>query len=121
MEVCLRGARFSLQFSRGREYTLACNEMRIDNQSGRSSEHEHAHSDLTDDLVVIRSLQEGCEKCFDILFARYCSLVFAIAWKILRERTDAEEIVQEVFLTLYLHSQKYDATRGSVKTWIAQF
>jgi RNA polymerase sigma-70 factor (ECF subfamily) len=121
MEVSFRDARFPLQLFRGREYTLACNEMRIDNQSRRSTDYEHPHSDLVDDLAVIRSLQDGCEKCFDVLFARYWRLVFTIAWKILRERTDAEEIVQEVFLTLYLHSDKYDAARGSVKTWIAQF
>ena len=95
--------------------------MRIDDQSRLATAHDHAHSDLADDLVLIHSLQDGCEKCFDILFARYWRLVFAIAWKILRERTDAEEIVQEVFLTLFLHSDKYDITRGSVKTWIAQF
>jgi RNA polymerase sigma-70 factor (ECF subfamily) len=83
--------------------------------------HEHIHSDCADDLVLIQALQEGCEKCFDVLFARYCKLVFAIAWKILRERTDAEDIVQEVFLTMYLQRDQYESSRGSVKTWISQF
>src|SRR5579859_7544126 len=82
---------------------------------------DHDHSDETDDLVLIRTLQDGCEICFDALFARYWRLVFTIAWKILRQRTDAEDIVQKVFLTIYLRRDRYDATRGSVKTWIAQF
>lgn len=45
----------------------------------------------------------------------------AISWKILRERSAAEDVVQDVFLTIYLKSNLYDSTRGSIKTWIAQF
>ncbi len=81
----------------------------------------HVHSDIADDLELIRALQDGCEMCFDVLFARYWKLVFTIAWKILRERTDAEDIVQEVFLAIYLQRDRYESSRGSVKTWIAQF
>jgi RNA polymerase sigma-70 factor (ECF subfamily) len=81
----------------------------------------HVHLDSADDLLLIHSLQDGCEKCFDVLFARYWKLVFTIAWKILRERSDAEDIVQEVFLTIYLQRDRYESSRGSVKTWISQF
>ncbi len=73
------------------------------------------------DEDLIRAIQNGCDKSFDILFARYWKLVFVIASKILRRRSDAEDIVQDVFLTIYLHTDKYDASRGSVRTWIAQF
>jgi RNA polymerase sigma-70 factor (ECF subfamily) len=55
------------------------------------------------------------------LFARYWRLVFAISWKIVRERAAAEDVVQEVFLTIYIKRDLYDSTRGSIKTWIAQF
>jgi len=82
---------------------------------------EHLHSDCADDLELIRALQDGCDRCFDVLFAKYWKLVFTIAWKILRERTGAEDIVQEVFLTMYLQRDKYESSRGSVKTWISQF
>jgi RNA polymerase sigma-70 factor, ECF subfamily len=74
-----------------------------------------------DDADLILSLQSGCEKSFDALFAKYWKLVFAIAWKILRQRSEAEDIVQDVFLTIYLQSDRYDPSRGSVRTWIAQF
>ena len=92
------------------------------NQTTRDAHNlEHVHSDLVDDVFLIQSLHDGCNKCFEALFARYWKLVYAIAWKILRQRTDAEDIVQEVFLTIYLQRDRYDSTRGSVKTWIAQF
>lgn len=102
--------------------TLAPNfEMVISDTTRHGCPLEHVHPELADDFVLIQSLQDGCEKCFEILFARYWKLVFTIAWKILRQRTDAEDLVQEVFLTIFLQKNSYDSTRGSVKTWIAQF
>ena len=81
----------------------------------------HIHSDAAEDDALIARTQAGCDRCFDLLFARYYRLVLAIAWKILRDRTAAEDVVQNVFLTIYLKRDLYDSTRGSIKTWIAQF
>lgn len=78
-------------------------------------------NDALEDAALIRSMQTGCEESFDLLFARYWKLVFAIAWKILRERCEAEDVVQDVFLAIYQRSNHYDPGRGSVRTWIAQF
>lgn len=91
--------------------------------SGQSPLRQYAEVayEIVDDAELIRSLQSGCDKSFEVLFARYWKLVFAIAWKILRQRGEAEDVVQDVFLAIYLRSGKYDSTRGSVRTWIAQF
>lgn len=114
-------ARFLSKQFRGQEYTPSRQEMPTNATTRFDCLHEHVHSDIADDLVLIHALQAGCEKCFDVLFARYWKLVFTIAWKILRERTYAEDIVQDVFLTMYLQRDRYESSRGSVKTWIAQF
>jgi RNA polymerase sigma-70 factor (ECF subfamily) len=73
------------------------------------------------DIELLSSMQAGCESSFDELFSRYWKLVFVIAWNITRQRSEAEEVVQDVFLTIYIRSREYDATRASVRTWIAQF
>lgn len=78
-------------------------------------------SERLEDAALIQAMQSGCEVSFDKLFARYWKLVFAIAWKILRLRSEAEDIVQEVFLAIYQRSDQYDPCRASVRTWIAQF
>ena len=112
MQDCL------LRQLRKHEYTPPDQEMPKDDATPFACIQGHVHSDIADDLALIQSLQDGCEKCFDVLFARYWKLVFTIAWKILRDRTDAEDIVQEVFLTIYIQRDRYESTRGSVKTWI---
>lgn len=82
---------------------------------------QQAPSEMLEDAALIQSLQSGGEESFDILFARYWKLVFAIAWKILRQRSEAEDIVQDVFLAIYQRSDRYDPCRASVRTWIGQF
>jgi RNA polymerase sigma factor (sigma-70 family) len=85
------------------------------------SSHSQTHGHIVEDAALIASFQDGCSECFALLFHRYCKMVFAIGWKILREKSEVEDVVQEVFLSIYLQRSLYDSTRGSVKTWIGQF
>jgi RNA polymerase sigma-70 factor, ECF subfamily len=114
-------AKVSLQQFRRHEYTRSDPDADASGMANPAGLRGHVHSEVADDLELIRALQDGCERCFDALFAKYWKLVFTIAWKILRERTAAEDIVQDVFLTMYLQRDRYESSRGSVKTWIAQF
>ena len=40
---------------------------------------------------------------------------------ILGKKTDAEDVVQEFFLAVYLGKLHYDSSRGSVRTWVSRF
>jgi RNA polymerase sigma-70 factor (ECF subfamily) len=56
-----------------------------------------------------------------VLFDRHYRLVFSVAQRILRDRGEAEDLMQEVFLEVYREAGKFDPARGSVKTWILQY
>jgi RNA polymerase sigma-70 factor, ECF subfamily len=56
----------------------------------------------------------------DELFARYSKLVFGIALRVLNDRSEAEEVVQEVFLAIYQKASQFDPAKGSGKTWLVQ-
>jgi len=81
---------------------------------------DHDSLSFTDEDLV-SCIGTGCANCFATLFQRYCRSVFSVSFKILRDRQEAEDLIQEVFLAIYLQREKYDASRGSVKTWILQF
>src|SRR6266849_9345161 len=83
------------------------------------SEHEHVES-LSDD-ELLRNVGQDCSQCFELLFHRYYRQVHSISFRILRDRAEAEDILQEVFLSIYLQQERFDRTRGSVRTWILQF
>lgn len=81
----------------------------------------HPHSDQLSDEKLLAWMRVGCNECFDLLFHRYLRQVVSISFAILRDRLEAEDILQEVFLSIYLQQEKYDPSRGSPKTWILQF
>jgi len=52
------------------------------------------------------------------LYGRYGPRIGGLARRFLRDRADAEEIVQETFVRLWRHAGAYDPDRGSVATYI---
>jgi RNA polymerase sigma-70 factor (ECF subfamily) len=56
-----------------------------------------------------------------ILFDRYSRLFIGIAYRILRDRGEAEDMVQEIFLRLCQKSNTFDPAKGSARTWMVQF
>jgi RNA polymerase sigma-70 factor (ECF subfamily) len=81
----------------------------------------HGHLESLADDELLRSIGEGCSDCFALLFHRYCRQVFSVSLRILRDRAETEDILQEVFLSIYLQKERYDPSRGTVRTWILQF
>ena len=75
---------------------------------------------LPSDEELMAGLQAKDEQALDLLFARYSRLVFGIALRILNVRSEAEDIVQVVFLSLYQRAILYDPAKGSAKGWIVQ-
>lgn len=54
---------------------------------------------------LVKLLQEGNVEAFDSLFGVYSSKLFGFAFKYFRNETDAEELVQEVFVKVWENRQ----------------
>jgi len=65
-------------------------------------------------------LQVKDAEALDLLFGRYSRLVFAIALRIVNDRSEAEDVVQEVFFSLYQKAVLYDSAKGTAKGWVVQ-
>ncbi|WP_238626135.1 RNA polymerase sigma factor [Aggregatilinea lenta] len=59
----------------------------------------------------------GDQQAFGELVQRYERDVFNLAYRMLNERTEAEDAAQEAFLRAYANLERYDPDR-SFKTWI---
>jgi len=72
------------------------------------------------DEELMAGLQAKNAKALDLLFSRYSRLVLGIALRILNDRNEAEDVVQEVFFSLYQKAILYDPAKGTAKGWIVQ-
>jgi RNA polymerase sigma-70 factor, ECF subfamily len=75
---------------------------------------------ISDEELLARAQVGDCD-AVGILFDRYCRLILGIAIRILHDRGEAEDLVQEVFLRLCKRANTFDASKGSARTWMVQF
>ncbi|MFO7323479.1 MAG: sigma-70 family RNA polymerase sigma factor [Chloroflexota bacterium] len=73
----------------------------------------------TDPVVLnwVRSALEGDQEAFAELVYTYQDSVYNLCYRMLSERTEAEDAAQETFLKAFLNLQRYDPSR-SFKTWL---
>jgi RNA polymerase sigma-70 factor, ECF subfamily len=57
-------------------------------------------------------------EAFSQLYERFSTLVFTLAMRMLKTRSDAEDLLQEVFVQVWRQAQGYSAERGSPEAWI---
>ncbi len=73
------------------------------------------------DEALMLSLRGGHHDALAVLFDRYHRLVFRIAWRILRDAAEAEDLMQSVFLEIFRCAAQFDASKGTIKGWILQY
>ena len=55
----------------------------------------------------------------EVIYDRYAGLVYGLAFKALRNAEDAQDLTQEIFLSLYRQSSSYDPARGGLSGFLA--
>ncbi len=83
-------------------------------------------SDVTDtsqevsDEALIGRVGVSDRDALALLFRCYARLVRSIGERILRDKSEAEDLVQEVFLYIHRKSGVFDSSKGSARSWIIQ-
>jgi RNA polymerase sigma-70 factor (ECF subfamily) len=73
---------------------------------------------MTDSMLISR-VRTGDEDALAALHDRYASVVYSVALRVLGDTTQAEDILQEIFIQLWRNPQRFDANRGSLGAWLA--
>ena len=77
----------------------------------------HDIRDLADEEVM-QLVQRGDPRAFELLYDRHGGAAYSLAYRIVGKQSAAEDVVQESLLSIWRSRRRYDATRGSVRTWI---
>ena len=86
------------------EQSVALGEMRIQGQER--------------DDVLLRRAAKGDEEAFTLLYRRHQAALYRFALRMNGSAWAAEEIVQDVFMTLMREPKKFDATRGALGAYL---
>ena len=70
------------------------------------------------DDVLLRRAAKGDEGAFVLLYRRYQAAMYRFALRMTGNTWAAEEIVQDVFMTLMRDPKKYDPTRGALGAFL---
>ncbi len=71
----------------------------------------------TEDILRVKAFLSGDEAAFEFLFEKYRQRVYGIAFRFVRNREDALEVAQEVFLRVYQALEKFK-TDSKFFTWL---
>ncbi|TAK23232.1 MAG: sigma-70 family RNA polymerase sigma factor [Chloroflexota bacterium] len=69
------------------------------------------------DVALVARLRAGDERALEGIYERYGRAAYSLALRITRDPAVAEEVVQEVFLKVWRHPERYDPTRSPFSTW----
>jgi len=66
----------------------------------------------------LQRLAVGDVDALGSLYDLHAPVALALAQRILRSRQESEDLVHDVFLEAWAHAADYDASRGSVRSWL---
>jgi RNA polymerase sigma-70 factor (ECF subfamily) len=68
--------------------------------------------------LLLRRSAQGDEPAFGRLYDLVAARVYGLVRRVVRDPAQSEEVTQDVFLEIWRHSARFDATKGSALTWI---
>ena len=71
------------------------------------------------DEELMRQVADGSAEALGLLHRRFARLIFGMAVQSL-DRAAAEDLVQEVFLTVWRNARRFEPERGTVRAWVLQ-
>lgn len=78
-----------------------------------SSDGDHAS-----DADLLRKVANGDSAAFAAVYDKHGGILFGVLLRILRSRTDAEDVLQETFLQIWQRASNFDASRGRALSWL---
>lgn len=70
------------------------------------------------DRDLLRLVAHGDDDAMRALHAEYGSVMFGVIQRLVRDRSTAEDVFQQVMVEVWQRAESYDERRGSARTWL---
>ena len=75
---------------------------------------------LPSDETLMALICDGDKEALASLFRRYARVVRGVAYRVLRDTSEADDLLQDLFLLIHRLCKSFDSSKGSAKFWILQ-
>lgn len=72
----------------------------------------------TTDGELLARVAARDDTALGMLYDRHSGLAFGLAYRVLRDRGQAEDVVQEAFLSVWRRAASFDSSKGSARGWL---
>jgi len=72
------------------------------------------------DEALIAEVCLGGREALAILYRRHASLIRRVALRVLKDASEADDLLQDVFLLIHRHCRTFDGSKASAHFWILQ-
>jgi RNA polymerase sigma-70 factor (ECF subfamily) len=90
-----------------------------DGREGISSSHCSAAAEISDESLIA-GICDGNREALASLFRRYARMAHGVACRVLKDPSEADELVQDIFVLVHRDCKKFDSSRGPAQFWILQ-
>ena len=73
------------------------------------------------DNDLLHQLTLGNDDAFAVIVDRYQRLIYSVAYKLVKDEGEAEDVVQIVFLDVFRKKGLFDSSKGTLKMWLLQY
>jgi RNA polymerase sigma-70 factor (ECF subfamily) len=88
-------------------------------ETTHSSTAPASPGEISDEALLLHICQ-GSREALAALFRRYAQLVRRVALRILRDASEADDLLQDTFLLINRKCKLFDPARGPARSWILQ-
>jgi RNA polymerase sigma-70 factor (ECF subfamily) len=93
---------------------LGCRDRLVQTATDISSD-----SSLSDEKLLALTCQ-GDNEALASLFRRYARVVRGVAYRVLRDPSEADDLLQDIFILIHRLCHTFDSSKGSARFWILQ-
>jgi RNA polymerase sigma-70 factor, ECF subfamily len=72
------------------------------------------------DEELIAQISFGSREALAVLFCRYARLVRGVAYRVLKDASEADDLLQDIFLLIHRLGGRFDSSKASAQFWILQ-
>jgi RNA polymerase sigma-70 factor (ECF subfamily) len=127
VSVSLSATRYLPRGSRRAEPSVDAHESRKDREEPSAEVGKEvcsvagaSNAPIESDELLVAQVCDGSKEALAHLFRRFARMVRAVSYRVLRDTSETDDLVQDLFLLIHRDCRTFDSSKGPARFWILQ-